>query len=246
MLQEPLVTHLSDLPLASNVCNQELRELVTLPTVSMAHVRMQQGATSLLHNHKDMTEVYVITQGSGVLYCNQQAFAVEKGSYLVIPPLASHKLKNTGRTPLEHLVCALPPFNPADVRLVPEHRIEPPVEQLDQEKILVRAQDGASVYELLSPQERQMLGMSLAMGELPPHKKAILHYHILSQELYYVISGTGRITLDDKTADIKQGSVIVVPRYTVHGLENNSSRPLHVLCLAAPAYADYDFHKAHP
>ncbi len=243
---EPSITHLADIPLARNVCNQELRELVVLPTLSTAHVRMLPKATSLFHNHHDITEVYVITQGSGILYCGKQAFAVEKGSYLVIPPLVPHKLTNIGTTPLEHLVCALPLFNPEDVHLVPEHRIEPPVEQFDQEKILVRAQDGASVYELLSKEERQTLGMSLAIGELPPRKTATLHYHILSNEVYYVISGTGRIRLDDKTTDIKQGSIIVIPRYTTHGLENNSSRPLQLLCLASPAYSDEDSYKAHP
>jgi mannose-6-phosphate isomerase-like protein (cupin superfamily) len=95
-----------------NVCDQTLREVISLPKVSLAHVIMDEGNVSLWHQHSRMSEVYFILEGEGILYYGNEALQAKKGAYLIIPPNTPHKLKNTGKSDLEHLVFAIPPFDP--------------------------------------------------------------------------------------------------------------------------------------
>ncbi len=98
------------------------------------------------------------------------------------------------------------------------------------------------MYELLSSRERLELGIGLAFGILPPRKKATLHYHEKSEEVYYIVSGQGRLSLGDSSYDIQKGNVVSVPTKTIHGLENTATnKKLEVLCLSSPPYTDEDF-----
>jgi len=104
------------------------------------------------------------------------------------------------------------------------------------------ALDGALIYELIPPNERERLDVALAVGFLPKGRKAIPHYHKISEEIYYISSGIGRVRVNDETFNIKKGSVIYVPRNKVHALENKSdSEELNVLCVTSPAYTKGDF-----
>ena len=104
-----------ELPTADNVCNQILREVISLPKVSMAHVTMNPGNVSFWHQHSKMSEIYFVLEGDGILYYGDKSIKAEKGAYLMLPPKMPHKLRNTGNSNLEHLVLAIPPFDPNDV-----------------------------------------------------------------------------------------------------------------------------------
>ena len=209
----------------------------------MAHVIMNEGNVSLLHKHLKMTEIYFILEGEGILYHGDKALQVEKGSYLVIPPDTPHKLKNIGESNLEHLVFAIPPFNPEDIEIIKETSTEniTPT-KFNYDKAPITALDGALIYELMSREEREQLDLSLAVGFLPPCKKSIPHYHKNSEELYYVIDGCGKVKIGDQYFEIKRGSVVYIPTNKVHALENESdSKKLEVLCISSPAYKEEDF-----
>ncbi len=230
------------LPPVPNVCDQILREVVSLPKVSMAHVIMDSGNVSLWHKHSRMTEVYFILEGEGILYHGSRAMRVRKGAYLVILAGTPHKLKNTGSTRLEHLVFAIPPFDPEDVILLDEKPEEFQEHEFRQEKEPITALDGALVYELMTPEERRKYDVALAVGILPRARKAIPHYHKKSEELYYIISGQGKVRIGEKEYPVKKGSLARIPVGVVHALENTSQdKDLEVLCVSSPAYTDGDF-----
>ena len=71
------------------------------------------------------------------------------------------------------------------------------------------AKDGALIYELLRPQNSGIKNMGLAMGELGKRKKAIPHYHKISEEVYFVLSGNGEITVDGNTKKLKPGTQFI-------------------------------------
>lgn len=231
------------LPAVDNVCNQILREVVSLSKASLAHVTMNPGNVSLLHQHLAMSEVYLILEGQGILYHGDKVLTVEKGAWHVLPPKIPHKLRNTGNTDLEHLVIAVPPFNPNDVHLLNEdsgNDAEP--DRFEYYTQPITALDGAMIYEILSEAERKELGIGLAFGFLPAGRKAIPHYHKESEEVYYVTSGTGSVGVGERHFEVKKGSVIYIPRNAVHALENKSDvDELSVLCLSSPAYTNEDF-----
>jgi len=232
-----------ELPTVDNVCNQILREVISLPKVSMAHVIMGPKNVSLLHQHSKMSEVYFILDGEGVLFHNNQTLEARKGTYLVLPQKTPHKLRNTGKSNLEHLVLAIPPFDPNDIELLEDSLgREPSPRRFEYDKPPVTALDGATIRELISEDERKSLDLALALGFLLPNRKAIPHYHKISEEIYYVTSGIGRARVGDKYYNIGRGSVIYIPTNTTHALENTSnSEELSILCVSSPAYTEGDF-----
>lgn len=240
-MPEPYVISIYEMPTVDNICNQTLREIIKLPKTSMAHVTMEAGNVSLLHEHSRITEIYYILEGEGVLYHGKKALKVERGTYLAIHPKTPHKLRNTGEG-LEHLVISVPQFDPTDLSLVDDSQTKEPYhESYKNDKTLVGAMDGALIYELFSEEERRKTDVGLAVGVLPPQKKAKLHFHKISDEVYYIFSGKGKINLDDSAAKVEKGSMAYIPANTIHGLENLSAKNLEVLCLSSPAYSDKDF-----
>ncbi len=110
------------LPEVPNICNQILREVWKSENVSVAHVIMKKGNTSLLHKHKLFTELYYILSGRGILWLDKRRIKVDTGILVEIPPNIPHKLKNTGKSSLIHLVISTPSFNPKDVIIIGEKK----------------------------------------------------------------------------------------------------------------------------
>jgi len=242
-MSEPRLIDVYELSTVENVCNQILREVISLPKVSMAHVIMNEGNVSLWHQHSRMSEVYFILEGEGILYYGNKALQAEKGAYLVLPPNTPHKLRNTGKSDLEHLVFAIPPFDPEDVEILddsPSENVSPT--KFTYDKPPITALDGALIYELMNEKERKQMDVALAVGFLPAGRKAIPHYHKISEELYYVTDGFGKVRVGEQDFEVKKGSLIYVPTDSVHALENGSdSEELRVLCVSSPSYTEGDF-----
>jgi mannose-6-phosphate isomerase-like protein (cupin superfamily) len=94
----------------------------------------------------------------------------------------------------------------------------------------------------MNADERKNLDVALALGFLPAGRKAIPHYHRISEELYYVTDGIGKVKVGEQTFDVKKGSVLYVPVNQAHALENGSdSEELKVLCVSSPSYTEEDF-----
>ena len=241
-MTEPRLIDVYELPIASNICNQDLREVISLPKVSMAHVTMQKGNVSLWHRHSKMTEIYFVLDGEGILYFGDRALQAGNWSYIVLPPNTPHKLRNIGESDLEHLVFAIPPFDSNDVELLEDSLKETIPEKFSYDKPPITALDGALIYELISKDERERLDVALALGFLPQGRKAVPHYHKISEELYYVTNGIGKVKVGEHEFEVKKGSVIYVPINQVHDLENGSnSEELSILCISSPSYTEGDF-----
>ncbi|MFH1174982.1 MAG: cupin domain-containing protein [archaeon] len=241
-MSKPKLIDVYELPAVDNVCNQVLREVISLQNVSLAHVIMHAGNVSLWHQHARMSEIYFILDGEGIVYHGNKGMRVEKGAYLVLPPSTPHMVRNTGTSDLEHLVLAIPPFAAEDVELLDVPTEDSAPEQFMYVQSPITALDGALIYELMTAEERKRLDVALAVGVLPQHRKAIPHYHADSEELYYVIDGRGKVRVGEQTFAVKRGSVIYVPTNTVHALENGSAaEELAILCVSSPAYAEGDF-----
>jgi mannose-6-phosphate isomerase-like protein (cupin superfamily) len=65
----------------------------------------------------------------------------------------------------------------------------------------------------------------LEPGEAPP-----LHVHHDTEQIFYVIEGTGVLSIgDDKTFPVQPGDVVRIPRSTYHRIQCNSAQPLRYL-----------------
>ena len=60
------------------------------------------------------------------------------------------------------------------------------------------------------------------------------HFHEAYDELYYVLSGKGSITIDGKTSVLRPGAVVVIPRGLRHSLAAEEGDSLQFIIFGVP------------
>jgi mannose-6-phosphate isomerase-like protein (cupin superfamily) len=64
---------------------------------------------------------------------------------------------------------------------------------------------------------------------IPPGSSIGYHRHDTIEEIYYILSGSGRLTVDDETFDVRRGDCIPCFMHSSHGIYNNDSTELSFL-----------------
>jgi mannose-6-phosphate isomerase-like protein (cupin superfamily) len=100
--------------------------------------------------------------------------------------------------------------------------------------------DGSEIRELLAHRNSAIRNQSLAEARLPAGASTQEHYHVRTEEIYYITHGTGRMRIAGKTRDVKPGDAIAIPPGCKHKLWNTGGEPLRLLCCCAPAYEHDD------
>jgi len=100
--------------------------------------------------------------------------------------------------------------------------------------------DGSSIRELAGPSWTPARNQSLAEATVPVGGATAAHYHRTTEELYYIVSGSGLMRIAEEERDVRRGDCIVIPPGAEHKLTNTGSEPLILLCCCAPAYSDED------
>jgi mannose-6-phosphate isomerase-like protein (cupin superfamily) len=100
--------------------------------------------------------------------------------------------------------------------------------------------DGSEIRELLAHRNSCIEKQSLAEARLPPGARTTPHYHALTEEIYYLLEGTGRMRIDNETRDVGPGDAIAIPPGAVHTIANTGTATLRFLCCCAPAYEHGD------
>lgn len=59
-----------------------------------------------------------------------------------------------------------------------------------------------------------------------------LHTHGDDEEIYMVLKGKGRMTVNGETRDVVSGDIVVNPPFGTHGLENGSEGEMQLLVWA--------------
>ncbi len=228
------------LPLAANVCDQLLREVYRNDSWSMAHVVMNPGAYSLLHEHRVMDEVYAITRGSGELIVGSLSYEVRAGSVVHIPANIPHQFYNTGLTSLEHLVLAAPAFDPADV-IVAEKQDTPHTTNVPVTfPQVVECFDGAKII----PYELPGIDLSFAFGWVinDPARHKAPHYHKRTSEFIFVVEGKGTVEIGDRSVPVEAGDWLEVPVGADHAIRNKEDQYMIALCICSPRFDMADVH----
>lgn len=100
----------------------EIRELLAprnspLRNQSLAEARLQPGATTQKHCHRQTEEIYYITHGTGRLRLENEEIAVQPGDAIAILPGQRHQITNTGSELLRLLCCCAPAYEHDDTIL---------------------------------------------------------------------------------------------------------------------------------
>ena len=100
--------------------------------------------------------------------------------------------------------------------------------------------DGSEIRELLAHRNSVIRNQSLAEARVPVGASTQEHYHVKTEEIYYLTHGTGRIRIDGETREVKAGDAIAILPGRRHKLWNTGNEPLRLLCCCAPAYEHDD------
>jgi mannose-6-phosphate isomerase-like protein (cupin superfamily) len=100
--------------------------------------------------------------------------------------------------------------------------------------------DGSEIRELLHPDHHAVRNQSLAEATVAPGQRTHLHRHRTSEEIYFILAGSGLMTLAAETFPVQPGDSIPIPPGSAHCIENCGDETLRILCCCAPAYAHED------
>ncbi|MBI5898042.1 MAG: cupin domain-containing protein [Rhodocyclales bacterium] len=100
--------------------------------------------------------------------------------------------------------------------------------------------DGSQIRELMHPAQHGNRAQSLAEATVLPGQRTRLHRHALTEELYHVSTGRGRMTLGDEVFEVGAGDTVHIAPGTPHCIEALGAAPLRFLCCCAPAYSHED------
>ena len=100
--------------------------------------------------------------------------------------------------------------------------------------------DGSEIRELLAYRNSCIQRQSLAEARVPVGGSTTPHYHPLTEEIYYILEGQGRMQVGDQTSDVGPGDAIAIPPGAIHQLTNIGAVTLRLLCCCVPPYEHDD------
>ena len=100
--------------------------------------------------------------------------------------------------------------------------------------------DGSSIRELAGVPSGNTTNQSLAEAVVPPGTATVAHFHRLSEEIYLLTAGSGRMRLGDEERPVRAGDCVVIPPGSPHKLWADQREPLILLCCCAPPYSNAD------
>ena len=100
--------------------------------------------------------------------------------------------------------------------------------------------DGSTIRELLAHRNSAIRKQSLAEARLAPGAATTPHHHAVTEEIYYILSGTAAMTLGHETRPAGPGDAIAIPPGCRHTIRNTGPTELVFLCTCAPGYEHTD------
>jgi mannose-6-phosphate isomerase-like protein (cupin superfamily) len=100
--------------------------------------------------------------------------------------------------------------------------------------------DGATIRELAASRNSAAQKQSLAEATIPVGGTVTLHYHKVTEELYYILSGSGLMTIEDEVKEVGPEDTIVIVPGQRHKIANHGQVPLVLLACCSPEWSADD------
>jgi len=100
--------------------------------------------------------------------------------------------------------------------------------------------DGSVIRSLLDRTNSRAAHQSLAEATVPPGGATAPHRHLVAEEFYYILSGSGRIEVGAEARGVGPLDAIRIPPGARHAIANTGAEPLVFLCCCAPPYSHDD------
>ena len=100
--------------------------------------------------------------------------------------------------------------------------------------------DSSEVRELLHPDQSPVQNQSLAEAIVQPQQTTAAHFHKQTEELYFILEGSGEMQLGEKRFMVEKNDSILISPGQVHCIKNMGDIELRFLCCCSPAYHHED------
>jgi quercetin dioxygenase-like cupin family protein len=109
----------------------------------------------------------------------------------------------------------------------------PSVHEDDVEKLGL---PGRTLRWLVSKDAVYAAHCSACVVQLAPGDKVTpAHSHPNSEEVIYIIRGSGRVLIEGEVTPVRAGTTVLFPKGAVHMLHNSGTEEMKVVCFFAPA-----------
>jgi len=78
-------------------------------------------------------------------------------------------------------------------------------------------------------------GLGMGMVILPPGQTSSAHTHEKEQEVWYIISGTGKVRVGDEIEELRPDTIVVAPPGVEHQLINDGPEDIKAIWIFSPA-----------
>ena len=95
---------------------------------------------------------------------------------------------------------------------------------------------GSEIRPLIDRTTSPITQCSLAEETLPPGKAVTPHHHEVLEEIYYILSGSGVMTIDAESHEVSAGDAIYIPKHHRHTLTNTGNEDMKILLVCGPAF----------
>ena len=109
-----------------------------------------------------------------------------------------------------------------------------------QRAAVINTPHGSEIRPLIDRTTSNIERCSLAEEVLPVGATVGRHHHKETEEIYYVLRGTGRMTVGSDVRMVGEGDAVFIPRGHTHTLENTGPEPMTILLVCGPAYTIED------
>ena len=102
------------------------------------------------------------------------------------------------------------------------------------------AGDHTVLREILHPDKEDLaLRYSLAHARLGPGLASTPH-RLATSEVYVLVAGRGRMTIDGEERDVSAGDTVYIPPHATQHIRNSGTEDLVFFCLVDPAWRKED------
>ncbi|HSE35847.1 MAG TPA: cupin domain-containing protein [Blastocatellia bacterium] len=101
---------------------------------------------------------------------------------------------------------------------------------------IINTPHGSEIRPLIDRTTSAVTQCSLAEEKLPPGCVVTPHHHREIEEIYYLVSGRGVMTVGDEMREVSAGDAVYVPRGLRHTLRNTGSEPILLILVCGPAF----------
>ncbi|MGH9847366.1 MAG: cupin domain-containing protein [Blastocatellia bacterium] len=95
---------------------------------------------------------------------------------------------------------------------------------------------GSEIRPLIDRTTSTISQCSLAEELLPPGATVAPHHHEALEEIYYILEGSGRMTIGEEQREVGAGDAIYIPKHSRHTLANTGETMMRLLLVCGPAF----------